>query len=161
MRSLTPVEAAAGVAVIGSLVAAALPTFVGNLRASRLTEPMDGLNRIAARATALSAGRAAAVAYPPSVDLTPHDVPQGRAVQDAPGTWEHPSWRLLDFSITVPHHFSFGFTSQDAAAEAHFRAFAHGDLDGDGVLSTFSIRGTARDGADPTLEPMELTREVE
>ncbi|HMR79722.1 MAG TPA: hypothetical protein PKD61_31660, partial [Polyangiaceae bacterium] len=56
MRSLSPVEAAAIVAVLGSVLATALPSFVRNLQASRMVEPIDGLSRIASRATALAAG---------------------------------------------------------------------------------------------------------
>ncbi len=161
MRSLTPVEAAVAVAVFGSVLATALPAFVQNLHASRLVEPIDGLNRIATRATTLAAARPAQVAYPESVALTPEQVPQGERVSDAPGTWDHPTWRELGFSITVPHSYSFGFESQNAIGESHFRAVAHGDLDGDGNLSTFEISGRARDGTPPSVTPLEMTREVE
>ncbi|MEB2313459.1 MAG: hypothetical protein OZ928_16570 [Polyangiaceae bacterium] len=161
MRSLTPVEAAAAVAVLGSLLAAGVPAFVKNLHASRLVEPIDGLERIATRATALAAGRAAELAYPESVGLTPAEVPRGVRVTDPPGTWDHPTWRELGFSFSAPHAFSFAFESENAAGHASFRALAHGDLDGDGVLSTFQISGQTRDGAEPTVEPMEMDREVE
>lgn len=161
MRSLTPVEAAVAVAIAGSVLATALPAFVRNLHASRLVEPIDGLNRIATRATALAATRPAQAAYPESVGLTPEAVPQGERVTDPPGTWDHPTWRELDFAITVPHSFSFAFESENGTPEARFRAYAHGDLDGDGNRSTFEIRGRARDGASPTVMPLEMTREVE
>ena len=161
MRSLTPLEAAVFVAVAGSLLATALPSFVRNLHASRLVEPIDGLNRIATRATALAVGRAAHAAYPESVPLTPENVPRGERVTDPPGTWDHASWRELEFSWTVPHSYSFEFSSQNAPGHATFRARAHGDLDGDGVLSTFELAGESRDGAEPVVAPMEITREVE
>jgi hypothetical protein len=161
MRSLTPVEAAVAVAVVGSLLATALPAFVRNLHASRLVEPIDGLNRIATRATALAAGRAAHAAYPETAPLTPESVPRGVRVTDPPGTWDHPTWRQLEFEWTVPHAFSFAFESQNAPGMARFTARAHGDLDGDGNLSTFSISGESRDGAEPGVGPMDITREVE
>lgn len=161
MRSLTPVEAAAVVAIAGSLLATALPAFVRNLHASRLVEPMDGLNKIATRATALAAGRPADKAYPESVGLTPAQVPKGVEVKDPPGTWDKPTWRQLDFGFKVPHRYSFAFQSHDAPGKASFRAVAHGDLDGDGVLSTFEISGTSRDGSEPVTSPMDMYREVE
>ena len=161
MRSLSPVEAAALVAVAGSVLASALPVFVRNLHASRLTEPLDGLGRIGARATALAASRAAEYAYPGTVGLTPAEVARADQVMDAPGTWDHPTWRELEFGFTVPHCFSFAFESDNQPGLARFRALAHGDLDGDGLLSTFEISGQSPDGGEPVVFPMEIHREVE
>ena len=161
MRSLSPVEAAAIVAVLGSVLATALPSFVRNLQASRMVEPIDGLSRIASRATALAAGRPPAAAYPPSAPLTPEVVPKGQRVTDPPGTWSHPSWQELNFEITIPHSYSFAFDSENAADQARFVAKAHGDLDGDGLLSTFEIAGHSVAGKEPGLFPMEIDREVE
>lgn len=161
MRSVTPLEAAVAVAVAGAVLATALPAFVRNLHASKLVEPIDGLGRIAARATARAAGRPVESAYPESVGLTPAEVPAGVRITDPPGTWDHPSWRALEFSVTVPHAFSFAFESGGSPEQAAFRARAHGDLDGDGSLSELSISGQFRAGAEPSVSPMELYREVE
>jgi hypothetical protein len=155
------VEAASIVAVVGSVLATALPSFVRNLQASRLVEPIDGLNRIASRATALAAGRPPAAAYPPPAPLTPEVVPKGQRVTDAPGTWNHPTWQELKFELTVPHSYSFAFESENAPDQARFVATAHGDLDGDGLLSTFQITGHSVAGKEPGLLPMEIDREVE
>ena len=161
MRSLTPVEAAVAVAVAGSVLATALPAFVRNLHASQLVEPIDGLNRIATRASALAASRPTASAYPESVSLTPAIVPARARAQDPPGTWDHPTWRLLDFSFDVPHSYSFAFESRNGADVSSFVARAQGDLDGDGSLSEFFIGGETRAGGTPTIAPMEMVREIE
>jgi hypothetical protein len=161
VRPLSPVEAAVAVAIAGSVLATALPAFIKNLHASELVEPIDGLGRIASRATALSASRALEVAYPESVPLTPAEVPAKTQVQDPPGTWDHPTWRALDFSFTVPHSFSFAFDSKNAADVSVFLAKAHGDLDGDGSLSTFEISGETRAGGEPTIGQLEMYREIE
>lgn len=161
MRVLSPVEAAALVSLGGSVLAVGVPAFVRNLHASRLVEPVDGLNRIAARATALAATQPAALAYPETVLRTPSEIPRGRPVTDPQGTWDAPTWRLLDFSFTVPHSYSFTFESRNAPEQAVFRAVAEGDLDGDGNPSTFEVRGEARDGKEPVTFPMESRREVE
>lgn len=161
MRAFSPLEAAALVAVSGSLLAATLPTFVKNVHASRLVEPVDGLNRIAQRATWLAAGRDAEHAYPETVPLTPAEVPKGVQKLDPPGTWDHPTWRRLQFSWDVEHAFSFAFESQAQPGQAHFRAVAHGDLDGDGLLSTFEVHGATQDGGEPTIAPLNIHREVE
>lgn len=161
MRSLSPVEAAVAVAIAGAVLASGLPAFFGNLHASRLVEPIDGLNRIATRATALAAGVPAAAAYPETVGLTPANVPAGEATTDAVGTWDHATWRKLDFEWSVPHYFSFAFESRNAVGKAVFHARAHGDLDGDGVWSTFAIAGESIDGAEPTTTAIDIHREVE
>jgi hypothetical protein len=161
MRPLSPVEAAAAVALLGSILAATVPTFVRNLHASRMAEPLEGLTRIAARATALAAGAPPEAAYPESAPLTPAEVPRAELVTDAPGTWDHPTWRLLDFRFTVPHAYSFEFESGNSAEQSRFIARAHGDLDGDGVQSTFSIAGEVKRGEEPRVLPMDIHREVE
>ncbi len=161
MRALTPVEAAIVVAVAGSVLAVTLPEFLRNLHASRLVEPIDGLKHIAARASALAAGRPTEQAYPATVGLTPEKVPRGERTADPPGTWDHPTWRALAFEHRIPHGFSFGFDSQNAPEAATFRAYAHGDIDGDGILSTFEVSGQSVEGQAPVVFALEMYREVE
>lgn len=148
-------------AVGGSVLAVMVPAFARNVHASRLAEPVDGLGRIAARATALAAGRPMAYAYPPSVGLTPGRVPAGQRETDLPGTWENPTWSSLDFRFTNPHSFSFVFESKNGEVRAEFEARAHGDLDGDGSLSTFSLGGSVESGGEPEVGSLMVYREVE
>lgn len=161
MRSLTPIETAAAIAIFGSVTAVAVPAFFRNLHASQLVEPIDGLTTLAMRASALAASRPAAVAYPPSVPLTPEQVPRGEAQADPPGSWDHSTWRQLDFSWTRPHSFAFEFVSENKPEQSKFTARAHGDLDGDGVFSTFEIAGKTDDKTGPVTFPLESYREVE
>ena len=161
MRPLSPVEAAVIVAVGGSVLAVTLPEFVRNLHASRLVEPMDGLKWIAGRASALAAGRPTESAYPPTVELTPAKVPRGERVVDPPGTWDQPTWRALAFEQSVAHGFSFAFESHNGPHAAAFRASAHGDLDGDGIVSTFEVSGQSLKGQAPVVFALEMHREVE
>jgi hypothetical protein len=84
--------------------------------------------------------------------LTPAAPPRGKKEADPPGTWEHPTWKALAFRPSpegVPHAYAFSFDGQPAA----FVAQARGDLDGDGILSTFEIRGSARAGQKPEVAP--------
>jgi len=161
VRALTTVETAVAIAIGGSLLATTIPTFVENLRVSRLAEPIDGLKEIATRASILASGCATELAYPESVGLTPAKVPAGQRVLDPPGTWDHPTWRHLDFGFTTPHAFSFAFESHNSSKEAHFVARAQGDLDGDGVLSTFELPGEVKGNATPTVGTLYVHREVE
>ncbi len=161
-RGITLVEAAIGLSLVLSVAAIALPAFARNLVSSKLVEPVDGLGRIGAAACALVAG---GKPLPPSAPLTPADVPRGQRVVDPPGTWESPTWRELGFHPTengAPHAFSFAFDDTTTAQvprisgpaalpgavaappapilHPSFKAASHGDLDGDGVTSTFEIR---------------------
>jgi hypothetical protein len=161
VRSLTPVQLALAFALGGSVVAVAVPAFLENIRASRMAEPLDGLRRIATAANALAAGSPPELAYPDSVPLTPERVPQGGRVLDPPGTWSHSTWRRLGFSWDVEHSYSFEFESHNSPKGAVFVARAFGDLDGDGVRSTFSVSGEVQDGKEPVVFPMSIQREVE
>ncbi len=158
---MTPVEAAIAVAVAGSVLATALPAFVRNLHASELVEPIDGLNRIATRATARAVSEPLSNAYPESVGLTPAQVPAGTRVTDPPGTWDQPTWRELDFGFTVPHSFSFAFESKGGPEGSSFTARAAGDLDGDGTQSSFSLGGEMRAPGAPSIGSMDMYREIE
>ena len=105
--------------------------------------------------------------FPPSAPLTPGAVPRGRCEVDPPAAWQHPTWAALDFRPVPegsPHCFAFAFDSAASPTKATFRAHAHGDLDGDGVVSTFEVTGRSVEGdpRGPTLDPgMYVDSEVE
>jgi hypothetical protein len=160
-RQLSPVEVALGVSLAGCVLLSAAPEFLRNLRASRLTEPMDRLSELASRATARAAGEPVESAYPAAAPLTPASVPRGELASDPPGTWNHPTWRLLGFRLEVPHAYSYAFDSKNGPESSSFVGTARGDLDGDGSMSTFVITGdTSRSGA-PRVGPLSMHREVE
>jgi hypothetical protein len=160
-RHLSPVEVALGVSLAGCVVLSAAPAFLKNLRASRLSEPMERLGELASRATARAAGEPVQTAYPASAPLTPSAVPRGELADDPPGTWDHATWRLLGFRLDTPHAYSYAFESKDGPERSSFVAMAKGDLDGDGSTSTFVITGDyPRDGA-PNIGPLSMHREVE
>lgn len=163
-RSAT--ELAAIVAVGGSVLVVAVPAFVRNLSASKLSEPVDGLDRMVTNAVAYAHGRPQSISFPPSAPLTPSEVPRGEPTKDPPHVWDHLTWKSLKFSFDpdAPHSFAFKF---DSALDAdsgvmRFVATAHGDLDGDGVLSTFEVRGERLPGQPARVLPgMFVDREVE
>lgn len=161
MSRLSPVQLAALVALLGSVLAVFVPTFLENLHASRLAEPLSGLQRIAGRATMLAAGSPPELAFPATVGRTPEEVPAGEKVRDEAGTWDHPTWQLLGFRMEEPHYFSFDFESHVEDAHSYFVAGAWGDLDGDGQLSRFQVYGEVRGITEPRVYPMQIHREVE
>lgn len=138
MRRFTPLELATGAALVGSVLAVAVPTFVHELHASRFVEPTDGLSRIGVAAVAFCEANDR---FPSSAPLTPAAPPRGGKATDPPGTWDGPTWSALAFRPApegVPHAYAFSFESPGGST---FVSQARGDLDGDGLLSTFEVRG--------------------
>jgi type IV pilus assembly protein PilA len=166
-RRLSLVELAIGVALAGSMLAVVVPTFAREIHASRSVEPVDGLHRVGVAAVAYAADRPVAEAFPPPVGLTPPVVPRGRCEADPPALWQQPTWQALAFTPAPegsPHCFAFSFDSGRSPARSTFRAQAHGDLDGDGITSTFEITGhdVAGDPAGAVVDPgMYIDSEVE
>jgi hypothetical protein len=163
-RSRSPLEVAAAIAVGGSLLAVAIPSFVKNLSFSKLNEPIVGLNRMVSNAISYANQHPQNISFPPSAPLSPSQVPRGTAASDPPGTWQHLTWRSLRFAYDVPHHFAFKFESalDNSSGVMRFVATAHGDLDGDGVLSTFEVRGQRIPESPAQVLPgMFVDREVE
>lgn len=161
IRSLSPLQLAVGLALGGSLLAVFIPTFGRNLHASRMAESLDGLKQIASTASLLAAGMPTELAYPADAPRTPEEVPPGVQVVDPPGTWTHPTWRVLGFHREERHSFSFSFESESRPEGAFFVARSFGDLDGDGELSHFSIYGEVRGDDSPQVFPIRIEREVE
>ncbi len=153
MRRFTPVELAIATALGGSVLAVAVPAFFRDLHASRLVEPVDGLRRLGVLAVAYGDANGH---FPESAPLTPAVPPRGRKEADPPGTWDGPTWKALGFrpvAEDVPHAYAFAFETSPKDAMTSFVAQARGDLDGDGVLSLFEIRGAVRPGEKATLVP--------
>ncbi|MFZ5891513.1 MAG: hypothetical protein ACOY0T_10720 [Myxococcota bacterium] len=161
MRTLTPVGLAAVASAIGSILAVMVPSFVRNVHASYVSEATSGVSDLAARAAARLEAAQATSALPESAPLTPASVPRGSRVEDPPGTWEHPTWKALEFRFSAPHAYSFAFNSEITPELAKFGAVAHGDLDGDAVLSTIALEGSYRPGKPAELSPMDVQHEIE
>jgi hypothetical protein len=166
-KRFSALELAIAFALVGSLLAVAVPAFVREVHASRLVEPVDGLKRIGAAAVAYGAAHPVPQGFPPSAPLTPGPPPRGRCDVDPADAWGHPTWRALDFRAAppgTPHCFSFSFDSALGTARATFRAQAHADLDGDGIPSTFEVTGQYAEGdpRGPVVDPgMFIDSEVE
>jgi hypothetical protein len=164
LRSFSTVELSVAFAIGGSVLAVAVPAFVRNLHASKLSEPLDNLDRLVTNAVVYAAAKPQEISFPPAAPLTPAEVPRGVRVVDPPEIWEHLTWRSLDFRIEEPHAFSFQFQSEldPVTRVMRFRATAHGDLDGDGTLSTFEVRGERVPGQPARVLPgMFVDRQVE
>jgi hypothetical protein len=139
----TPVEAAVAFAVLGGALAAITPACLRSIRLTRTAEAVENLDKLA-----VAAAQQSALAPAP---LTPATVPQGAAVTDPPGTWDHPTWQALGFALEEPHWYAYR-VDVDADPRTPIRIVALGDLDGDGVHSTLQ-RTLVREGSGFVARP--------
>lgn len=88
--------------------------------------------------------------FPYTTLLTPPFPPRcvdGRPVPYRPGDsdWNAPTWQGLNFAIDEPHYYRYEYISTGTGPNATFTARALGDLDCDGILSTFERVGRIDD----------------
>jgi hypothetical protein len=158
LRRFTPIELAIGAALLGSVAAIAIPAFVRELHASRFSEPIDALGRMS---TATIRFAEQTHKLPDSAPLTPPSPARGKKEAYPADLWSHPTWKALAFQA-APDGVPFAFAYEFEALPAGFVARAHGDLDGDGVYSTFEVRGSAQPGEPLKIEPgMYIESELE
>ncbi len=152
---MTVLQIAAVFGIGGSLLAVAVPAFVRNLQASKLSEPIENLSLIVNHAVAYGQTHPEPDVFPPSVERTPAAIPRGAPVTDPPGTWAQMTWRALDFHLEEPHSFAYQFDSRydPTSGVATFVVTAQGDLDGDGSPSKFATYGEKRRGSDARALP--------
>lgn len=143
---------ALGVAGAGILAAVAIPAFMKYQRRSKTSEAVINVRRMFdAAVTFYHAERAdrGGKRLPPRFPQTTPPSPGRPFCEDGddgfahdPEVWEHPGWRELEFAIDGPHRYQYQFISEGTGAGAMFTARALGDLNCDGVLSTFERVGT-------------------
>lgn len=72
-----------------------------------------------------------------------------------PALWATASWKALQFDVTDPYRYSYAFKSDKAS----FTATAYGDLNCDGIYSTFEMKGTI--GRDGKITTDDITKDHE
>ena len=77
----------------------------------------------------------------------------GKKYMSSAAEWEidapsNAGFHCLGFTMAEPQYYQYGYT----ATKTGFKAIAHGDLDGDGVASTFELQSEI-DTASSTLRP--------
>jgi hypothetical protein len=80
----------------------------------------------------------------------------GRCQPD-PAAWNTPLWDAVKFSMEDPHHYSYQYVSDGTS----FTARAVGDLDCDGVFSTFEVVGKAEANGAVNDEPAGMYQDKE
>jgi type II secretory pathway pseudopilin PulG len=78
---------------------------------------------------------------PPSRASVPADLADvhGKRYQSTLADWQPSPWRELHFSIPQPQCYAYSFDSTGTGPQASATATARGDLNGDGVVSTYRL----------------------
>ena len=153
------VEAAAIVCVVGVVLAIFVPSFIAELRTSKTSEAVQGLQLMSQRASAyftdihpVEEAPSVVGCLPPTAGPTPRAPtvePEHVEFQsvETPG---HETWRALAFQPRVPVRYAYSF--EPAASGCGLRSpegsylvtlRAEGDLDEDGERSLFELRMAA------------------
>lgn len=142
------------IVILGILAAIAIPAFIKYINKAKTNEAMEKLYLIyrgsiryfedSQNAVKRGARGGAYIGmFPPTEGPTPQQrccvlsPDRGKCPPD-PSWWEDSqTWKALDFHISDPFYFQYSYISQGVNQNASFTARANGDLDCDGVLSTF------------------------
>jgi len=163
-RGLTLAELLGTLGFVSILGALAMYGVARYLRHSKTTEAIAQTNAIAQAACAYynqsdanqPAGTKPDAAkamrhFPPSsrasVPADAADV-RGKRFQSGPGDWSTSPWLDMGFKIMTPQYYVYSFDSQGSGQGAQASATARGDLDGNGVQSTFIVSAAPDDSLD-------------
>jgi type II secretory pathway pseudopilin PulG len=102
-----------------------------------------------------SAVRAMRYFPPPSRASVPADLDSihGKRYQSTLADWQSSPWRELHFSIPQPQYYAYSFDSTGTGPQATATATARGDLNGDGVLSTYKLTVMPDDKSNAKVSP--------
>jgi type IV pilus assembly protein PilA len=151
----TLVELMVVVVVLGVLAAVAIPAFITYIRRAKTSEASDKVSLLTRNSVAYYidantavgrgvSGTAVTLMFPVDEPETPTasccDNADLRCVTP-PDDWDAPTWMALQFAVTDPHYYRYAYDSSGAGPGSLFTARAVGDLDCDGIFSTFERAG--------------------
>jgi type IV pilus assembly protein PilA len=146
----TLIELMIVVAIIGLLAAVAIPSFMKYIRRSKTVEATMNLRKLfdssvayyeSEHATPTGLGVTKQFPTAPASNPTPAlgscCGQKGDKCVPAPTLFNDNTWAALNFSVDDPFYFSYQYVSSGSETGATFAASAFGDLDCDGIYSTY------------------------
>jgi Tfp pilus assembly major pilin PilA len=142
-------------ALIGVAAAIAIPAFVRYQKRAKTAEARVNLKTLSTRialqhldASNAKSAEGNAFKFLQSSKLVPGNPTEfmcqnGKPIlfKPQPDTWSGVAWKTLDFSIQEPFRYAYQIESKGVGKDAQFTLRAIGDLDCDGRVSTFEIKG--------------------
>jgi len=175
-RGFTLVELMIVVAIIGVLSALAIYGVVRYVKHSKTAEATRALGAIEDGERVqfqleTPYGSTGAMTYYhvfcPDVSPTPATIPMSQkiAVVSTAGSgagYDQQGWRCLKYSLVDPQFYQYTVTSNSASGTAAiFTATANGDLDGNGVASTYQVIGRGGSTGDEVRDSYTVINEDE
>ena len=144
------------VVIIGVLASIAIPSFMRSVRRARASEATMNLRRMFDSSVAYfddyradADGNIVPTQFPDTATPSPPLTLVGDKPMEPDTThWSGQTWQALNFTIGDPHYYAYQYDSVGTQNSAQFTASAFGDLDGDGVYSTFARVGHVSDDAE-------------
>ena len=150
----TLIELMISVAIVGILAAVAIPAYSKYVRKAKTSEARQMIEKIynGARVyyTDQRTGRNQVQPIPPQFPATYALTPaisccaggNDKCMPDA-AVWAAPTWKALAFSMDDPHFYRYEIVTTGVGPGSSFTARAQGDLDCDGIESTFEMFGAS------------------
>ena len=128
--------------VVGVLAAVAIPAFMGYMHKAKKSEAQLELNKLGKNAKVLNITNAEFPVFDQPLTPAASCCSTGGKCPGSVTDWQTPAWQALDFEVSEPHLYRYGFKSTKDSLEAT----AVGDLDCDGQEATYRLHLTTSNG---------------
>ncbi len=159
-RAFTLIELMTVVFIIGFLAAIAIPGYIRYVRRSKTSEALTAIPAIYRGVTAYyqtehttRSGGIVTANLPNTTPAVPTSLSSVAGTTYAPSAtdWDDATWQAVSFSISSPMRFQYQYCKTTSGGPnacqststvgTSFEVYARGDLDGDGIPSTFVRAG--------------------